>query len=666
MQFPQNQSWKVSPTAQAGADLVMTKGVQLSKPDRIKIAKKPIVLYTNSDDSNVGVLLSLQSDENGYYFITNDGIYNVTTFSQPPAFTEITSTGAPNSSLGRDGVFYNGLLHVGGGSVVKSYASGSWTSRITGLDNAYPIRLTAFQNKTYIAVGNKNSVLLYDSSYSLITTMVVPAEYIITGMVWRLNNLYIFSRNASGGTACMFVWNGAGTNYQFGFGVQADWIYSGCEYDNNIVVCTSAGQILAFNGGGFTELANFPVYNTPYSWSSSSSLINGTGKLSFRGMTAIGKRLLLNIDGSVSVQGGGYPGVYLAEQPSGLWEYNPDNGLHHKAGYCHTKYSTLSVTEVASNRLVTSAHGLSTGDAVYLNALGSLTGVVNGQTYFAIVEGATSFQLALSPSDAYNNKPITLGGSAGVATVCVDTTNEIGATFITAPGAIGLFNKNLENVFFGSELFWGGETPNDAGTNIYAFMSLGMGRSRAVLTTVRAFGTVLTDTFSEVSLFLNDVFNSFEQVVVKKRSRKYLGYPSQVSTSGISMVTWTSSTVFTAPAANRDLSQVAIGDECTVIQGAGSGYTAHVSAISFALGTWTVTLDEAIGNITNGNKSEVQFDNWTKEKVITSTDSNLLQGYATVNLRARSAWLELKLELRGRDLSLDRILLPLKADKKQP
>lgn len=670
MIFPQSSTrkWASSPNDEPGADLVITRALNLLRPDRIRIGKKPIVLFTNNDDTDFGVLLSIQSDENGYYFVTSKGVFRLASFGALPVPTKLSSTNEPNQSLGRDGVMFNGSLHVGGGAEVKFWSGTAWTTTFGSgvLSASFPIRLCNFVNKRQLAVGNGNNVYLYDTTYALKTTLTIPTEYVVTGMEWRQNNLYIFTRNVSGGQALMFVWSGAGTDAQYGFPVEADWIYAGCTYDNSIAIVTSAGQLLRFNSGGFDILENLPVYNTPYSWFSNSSLINGTGKMSARGMTAIGKRLILSIDGSVTVQGGGFPGVSLPQQPSGVWEYTPDVGLVHEAGYCHTKYSTLSVHEIDSGNLVFSTpHGLVTGDAFYLSTSNDVTGLVSGQTYFAIVDGANAFAPALSPGDAVLGKKIAIAGTGG-DTLCVDSSNEIGATLITAPGAIGLFNKNIENAFFGTEIMFGGETPNDAATNVFVLMSMGMGRNRGVFSTCRVFTGTPTDVFNQLSAFINDMSAAFEQMVVKWRTKKLLSFPTQVSTSAVAPVVWTSSTSFTAAAANRDLAEVVVGNEMTVVQGAGSGYSAHVLSCALSGSTWTVTLDEPIGNIVAGNESEVQFDNWTKEKVITNADSNLGQGYANVNVGSpNAAWLELKIEMRGRDHSLDRIAFAVKNDKTQ-
>ncbi len=684
MMYPQAGSgiWKVSPNNEVGIDTVVvggsniakpditaTKGISLRAADRISIAKKPIVLFTNSDDSTFDLLLSIQSDENGYYFVTAKGVFTLTNFGAPPSLIATTTTNEPSNSLGRDGVMFNGNLHVAGGDVVKYFASSIWNAGVASgtLSITYPIRLCNFVNKVMLAVGNGNSVYLYDTSYSLNTTLILPSQYIVTGAEWRQNNLYIFTRNISGGSAMMFVWNGTGSTAQFGYPVSSDWIYSGCEYDNAIAVITSAGQLLKFNGGGFDELDNFPVYYTPYSWSSSSSLINGTGKVGFRGMKAIGKRLLMNIDGSVTVQGSSYPGIYMPQQPSGMWEYNPSNGLFHRAGYCHTKYSTLTVTEVDSNRLVTSAaHNMQTGDAFYMNGIGSLTGLTSQQIYFAIVEGANAFQVALTVADANVGNMITVGGTAGGATVCCDSINEVGATLITAPGAIGLFNKNIENIFFGTEFMYGGETPNDSATNTYSLMSLGMGRNSSSFVTSRMIQPFPSSQFGQLTMWIDNLISGFEQVVVKSRKLKNIAYPTIVSSGAAAKVSWTSNTTFTATVSDRDMNNVKKGDEMTIIQGAGAGYSAHVASIGLSGGTFTVVLDEAIGNIVNGNQSEVQFDNWVKERTINNKNRNLFQGYANMNLNHTSSFIELKINLRGRDQSLNRFSLVTTTDKQQP
>lgn len=673
MIFPQAASriWKVSPNNEVGIDVIIGNGSNLMKPDLVQtrgvslrmtnsimIEKKPIVLQTQADNSTFQNLLAIASDENSNYFVTSQGVFSLSTFSALPTFTALTNTNQPGGTYNRDGVIFNGVFHLAGDTKVAYYTGGglpTWTNAVTSLSASYPIVLNNFAEQAGLAVGNGNTVYLYNTSYSLVTTLTMPLEYIVTSMVSRGNNLYIATRNISGGGAQLFIWTGTGTAAQFQWPVNADWIYSVCDYNNSVACVTSEGQILSYNGGGFDELENLPVYSTPYSWVSSSSVNSGVGKVAARGMKAIGKRLLINIDGSVSLSGGGFPGNYLPQQPSGLWEYNATNGLFHRAGYCHTKYQTFSVVEVDSGNMVfSSAHNAVTGDPVYIQASGSISGIEQNQVYFAIVTGANALTLALTRADAISGTAITMSGASGGAQVCIDAVNEIGATLIQTVGAIGTFNKNFPNSFFGTEVMFGGSVPNDTGTQTYTLMSLGLGRSRCSFVSARIMTDDPTNRFGQLTVWPNNLLASFEEIIVKVRKLANLAYPTIVSQGTVSPVQWTSNTTFTATALDRDLSQVKIGDECTILQGAGSGYTAHVLTISETAGVWTVVLDEPIGLIVNGNESEVQFDNWTKIKVVNNTDSHLGQGYANINVGKNSAWMQVKHELRGRDQSFDK------------
>lgn len=647
--------------------------------DSLAPAPQPVVLTNNTDDATFQLPLAIASNENGYYVVTNQGVFQWQNFGSAPSFAALPTIGQPNNSLGRDGVMFQDNLHVAGGNSVAYYNGTSWTTP-TALNDAfnssYPLRLCVYQDKVSLCVGNQNFVYIYNTSYTLIWTLTLPVEYIVTGMVWRQNQMYIFTRNVSGGTATMFVWNGAGVAAQFGFGVQADWIYAGCEYDNTIAIVTSAGQILKFNSGGFDELDHFPVYDTRYSWSSSSSLINGTGKVGFRGMIAIGERLVLNIDGSINSSGNGYPGVYLPNQPSGIWEYTPNNGLSHKAGYCVSKYNTLSVTDLGSSILVlATAHNLVTGDAVYVSSAAGLAGLISNQTYFAIPETTTTLRLALTPYDAAEGNYVTCSGTPSGAQLCTPSQVEIGATLINQPGAIGTFNKNVPNVFFGEEILFGGSTPDHTGTTAYSLMSWGMGRSRSQITLARVNPSALTYmqgqftqqhmytapiTFSAGQLvaYVDNFQNAFESIIVKYKRYLSLAYPSIVS-GGASGVLWTSGTTFTAAVGERDLAHASVGDEVTMLQGGGAGYSAHIQSITLANNVYTVVLDETIPGISTSDVSEIMVDNYTKlTATISSTQPSIIDGYAVTAIDTEAMFI--KLELRGRDMLLRRLALTIK------
>lgn len=657
MIFPQStdKKYRVSHVEEYGADIIDTRNLDFSKEKYISTQNKPIVLFTNTDDSNYANLLSVVSTESLYYFVTSDGIYS-SNLAFPTAPTELTTTSRPNIRLNTDAVAFGGNLVVSGDNSV-GYYDGSWHSGVTGLSTSYPHPLCVYETGTVLAVGNGNTVTTYNTGYALQNTLTIPVEYVVTAIRARSNNLYIATRNISGGGAKLFIWNGTTTGAQYFYGVAADWMYSICEYNNSIAVITSAGQLLYYNGGGFDELANLPVYGTPYSWSSSNAIASGIGKVANRGMIAKGKNLYINIDGSITIANSlGYPGLYMAGQPSGLWEYIPTKGLSHVAGYPHSKYQTITIGSVTASELDFSGigHGCETGDAVYVNVATGLVGITNQQTYYAIKASNTSLKLALTPADANAGSALTITGSPSSASVCVEKLDSLGATLIVNPGAIGLINTVIPNNFFGSKLIFGGQTKDSGGNNAYVLLSLGLGRSRGNFVTIAIESQELTDEFKNVYISTVNLSQAVDSIHVKYKTNQTVEYPTMSSA-----ITWTSGTVFTATTSSSvDFANVQVGDEIYIIQGAGSGYTAHITTIVPVGTTYTVTLDEAIPLIASGNTSLIVVDNWTALATTISTTSPLLaEEYGHILMGKQGSWSKLKVELRGIYITMGRLAL---------
>lgn len=650
-----DEKWRVSHTADSGADIVDTRNADFSSDKLISLKPKPIVLYTNSDDANFANLLAVVSTESLYYLVTSDGIFS-TSLNFPTSPTKLATSGSPNIRLNTDAVAFATYLVVSGDNSIGYYDS-SWHSAGISLNTAYPHPICVFENKRQLAVSNGNIVTLYDTSFALQQTLTLPSEYVVVWMRWRANNLYIGTRNITGSGAKMFVYNGASTDAQFGFGIESDWMYSGCEFNNGIAVITSAGQLLSFNGGGFTELDNLPVYGTPYSWSSSNAIANSIGKVANRGMIAKGKNLYVNLDGTITLTNGiGWPSVYLESQPGGLWEYSEPKGFSHSAGYPYSKYSTITITAVNSSDIdCGTAHNCETGDAVFFNVTTGLTGVTSGQTYYAIKTGTNSMELALTPADAAAGKNLLITGTASSCSICVEKLDSIGSTYIVTPGAVALQNTVISNIFFGSQVLFGGVTHNASGGNASLLMSIGVGRNRGFVVTRKMMpnATTITEEFKNLYLAVFQLTQAVDSVRAKYRTSQPIGYATMTTP-----ITWSSTTVFSATEnSGVDLAGAVAGDEVTVVRGAGAGYAAHIYSIAQSGQAYTVTLDEAIPLITNGNTSDIIIDNWKFLNMVDTTSPFLGEGYGKFPVNKEGVWSQYKVEFRGSYLTFGRFLL---------
>ncbi len=119
-------------------------------------------------------------------------------------------------------------------------------------------------------------------------------------------------------------------------------------------------------------------------------------------------------------------------------------------------------------------------------------------------------------------------------------------------------------------------------------------------------------------------------------------------------ITWTSTTTFTT-------TQVGIveGDEITIIQGKGSGRIAHVVGTpTFSSPNYTVTLDEAIINVTGTAKARLQ--KWKKIGII----NNINRFYQEVVIGNPSTLIELKCAMVATgEATIDELILDNKLNK---
>lgn len=643
-------------------DIVRTRNLDFSKDGYLSLARKALVLFSGFDSTDFGEPIAITNDDANYYIITNTGFYLYVVSTNTT--TELSLTNAPQAGFQSDAIVFNAKLLVSGQTSVNSYArlTGFWDSPadITGLSSAYPHPLCAFENLNYVTVANGNVVTMYDTSFNLIATLTIPMGYVVTSMRWRENTLYIATRNIAGGSAILFTWagtfdgSGNGTGAQ-GYGVEADWIYSCCEYQNNIAVVTSEGQILSFSGGGFDFIAAFPVYYTPYDWISSNAILNIIGNVANRGMVGIGDNLFININGATSVGPGQFPGQNLVNQPSGLWEFKPGVGLFHKAGFPYATHQKVTVSQITSSFLnLSAAVDVKLGDAVVFLST-SITGLNSGQTYFAMPADSIHIRLALSPADAINGIYIFISGTTG-DTMHIDSYSSVGATVISNPGPVHPIRTILPNIFFGSEVLFGGTVLDSTNTVRGMFMSLGMGRNVGSFTMARVASQSLTDMWKKMFMKLEPYFRSADSVLIKYKTEKRLGMPL-TQTSG--MVQWTSSTTFTVDRTKREFSSALNGDEIEVIQGAGSGFSAHITNIDKGTDPlWNVTVSPAIPGAVNGAFFDFITDNFTLLATKSYTDKSISEGFFEEPIGGddgESKWIQLKVLVSGYDIEMDQL-----------
>jgi hypothetical protein len=650
--LPSSGRWQSSQNGDTFGSIVRSKNASLDREGMLEMARKAMALYSLDDDAGFGTPTVMETDGTYLYVLTTDGhCFVIDLTADFFSIVETSGTNSPTLGLDSDMVIFNDKPHASGGAKVgylNAFGQGQlWhnPSPITDLSTDFPHPLCVRERAGTLLVGDGNVVRQYSAGYSRDTDneLTLPASYIVTGIRTNGSNIYLATRHRYGGTAKLFVWNGAGTANQAEYPIGADWAYSMEIYQSAPTVITSAGQIKRFNGGGFDAIANLPVYYTPYSWTSTAADTSLVGKVASRGMRALGDILYINIDGSLNNDVA--PGAYLPEQPSGLWVLDPRAGLYHKAGYNHQSNLRQTVSDLNSSYLsVPLAHQAELGDAVLYT--GTLTGLTSGQVYYAIPDSATTMRLALTPQDAVAGKHLAVTGTPSSDRLITDRYESMGHTAISVPGGVCVFGRNAFNGFYGSEAVFGGAALDETLSAKGVLMSLGMGRNAGTFVTPRIESAAIADTIQKIGARFRPLALDTDKLVIKYRTRKRYGSPSRPIT-----IAWTSSTAFTVDTTLYDFSAAQEGDEVEIIAGAGAGYTAHITAINTDSSTYAVTIDESLP-VSAADTAMAFVDNWTKLTTLTKDTESNAAGYFVGALGETSPWAQLKIEMRGANLAV--------------
>ena len=648
--LPQGQTWKVDQKSDLFGDIIATKNMDFDMEGYATIARKSNTITSSSSTSYFGTPLGMVSDGIYHYLFQTLGL-TVYNFANSTTFaSEIQSGGStPYFDVYSDFVLFNGMVVYTEQSKIGVYSggtTGTFTTKAAVLSVNYPHPMCVSDNNRLL-VADGSIVYNYDPTFVAdgANQLKVPNDYIITWMRSRQGIIYLGSRNIYGGEARMFVWNTQGITPQTSYTCGANWIYSGAEYDSSMVIITSQGRLLRFNGGGFTELASLPVYVTSYPWTSRRPNYSSTGKVANRGMGVVGDVLYINLDGSLDINSNEIPGTYLDGQPSGIWEYDPAIGLYHKAGLNADAMLQISPTALNSSNLTFAVpHQAQTGDPVLYSYAGTLTGLNAGNTYYAIVGSTTVAGLALTPADALAGRQVPIGGTPGVDNFNFITHTQEGAVSVTTPGFVFPINTPHLNSFFASDVLFGATVADSSMNTQNILGSFGTNRTRGSFTTAKTYSTQVLDDIQKLYTKFADLNLSTDEIVIKYRTNVRFCLPT-----GLNNGILTSATTMTADSNTQDIKNLQVGDEIEFIAGANAGYFANITAIDKTNTTYVFTFTESL-NYAAGYTCQFIGNNWSKLNTDGNTSTTL--NYASTTVGLSSTWYQFKFILRGNAISI--------------
>lgn len=694
--LPQTETnrWVQANNGSLFGTLERTRNIRLDIPGILQLNKRSRSIYDDTIDADLGSINAIVHYDASarYYIVTSEKLFYMDDSSL--VVTEDANAGVPTLGSQSVAVAWQGRLYVSGSTDLKYWDSSSWSTADAGA-SAGP--LAVFKNKNALAASYDagfNEVALYNTSHSIIQTLVLSDEYSITSMAWANNYLYIGTRHNKNGEALLFLWDGNSSSANAGYGVGANRIDSVKAYKDSVALMTSDGQLLRFNGGGFDVLGSLPAYYSDLSWDVGSGASASSGNVHPNGMVVESDLIFIRVNSLFNGEStlDQLSPVAFNSFPSGVWCYDPEVGLYHFAsvsGSRRLKTNTVSTGSVNTTTNIITVGGQTvpeTGTPVMYddgaNGVGTGITISTGnldfrKVYYVIYQSDTTMKLATTYENAVAETAIDITGTGNNSQYFIFLPNrDFGGVQNVSSGAIARIGIGSGFGIVrtdGMRLLFGGRAGTTTITTIPTLNTLAEGQeNRGDFITPRLNSSVIEDTFQNITLKFNNVETVEDKIIVKYRT---VEREDKLKINNLALKqtgTWVDANTFTSTDVN--LADAVVGDEVEITKGSGAGYTAHITSISSNAGTYTINIDEDIQGITASETFLYFIDNWNKLGTITTddcdkfTDSQATMrtgtgGAKTFSLDSDARWIQIKVELRGEDVQIEELLInnvPLK------
>lgn len=676
IRLPQNNKWTQNNKSDLSGSIFYSKNMNLDEDGYFKLSPRMMAIESEEDNTNfsyptaVGFSQYTFSNEQSLVQLgTADDHFTFTISNTGFSVTEDNHASAPDGSNNSSGVFWQNRWHVSESTVVTSKGANgdytaTWTDRITGLASATPHPLEVFKNKNELAVGDGNTVKLYNTSYSLQKTLTLPVGMTVTGLCYNNLKLGITTKLDSDsqgekGGAYFFVWDGATTSANAGVSTGAIEGFTIFPFLGTFAIVLDTGQIRIWNGGGFTDniVTSFPHYYQPSRFDGTilagASVIDG-------GVAYINTSNRLTVPNKTK-------DLAFQNFPAGVYCLDTDYGLYHRFSPSISKMYLIDVLAAGVNTstdVITANSGTipETGSAIrYINDDDDpIGGLKYNEDYYIIKLTSSTFQLATTRENALNGIYIDLTAqSASTTYFHAYEQLDYCQTYYETAGAIGLFQKET---YFNGEIITGGALYNESLTEY----------DQACITVpgLNNYGYIVLPKIipagkkdNTKSLVVNHrPLTGDDKITVKYKPTNDSAFPVVTPQIGIGgtgdrpKADWTSDNEFYTKADLGDVKTYLekgadFEVECEIVAGAGAGQAVKVSSISTDDNiTYAVVLEESVLGASSGRASYFIMDNW---KVSTSvTTANQDGGVAKFPISNVNNATDIKIEMFGSDIAV--------------
>lgn len=634
-------------------NIYVTKNIDLRNNGYIKLSHFPFAKMTEDDDADFTSGDAMGKSVNDIYLNASEVFYGSGGYDK---FVN-RKTDSPKATPGaeEDVIFFNNTEVISDEDYIY-YRSAETTWTKIDLDLVGTVEMAVQVPGDALVVGSGNTVYKINKSWVTTLSVTIPTDYMVTALDTNGNTIYIGTKHKANGEAQLFTWDGATKDYQGSYGVDANEISSIRKYGSTCALVTSKGQLLQFNGGSFNVLGNFPVFyeKDTVDWSDSQ---NDHVKVSNRGLYVDKDRIYITADMTNKVG-------YKAYSPSGVWCYTPENGLFclNTGSYNRITSKTVAYTSVnVSDDTVTTTGVPATGTAIkFKRGTATIGGLNQYDTYYTIKVSDTVFKLATTYSNAINGIAIDLTSQGtGNHVFYFFPIYDYGHSYIKSRSSVLLLGDGLngssnytDNIIYAMDL----QLP----AKMTLCQTVPNIANRGYFITPKLNSSENEDLYNEI-VIKHKPLRDDEKIIIKYRTVEKVGLPfGSLDKGGTVVGTWTDTDTFTT---TLDMTNASVGDEIEIIAGKGAGILAHISSLVNNSGTWTVNLDEAFPTATNGETMYFYVNNFQKLGEITKANTEGID-YLPISLDKNSKFLQLKVEMRGVDVTIEELKIKNKEHKK--
>lgn len=625
-----------------------TKNIDLREKGYIKLSHPAVAIFTTEDDADFSIPDVIFKSDNLWTISLDPFVSNI---GNP--FERLTNrktdTNAPATDIDEDGIYFNSKDVISEGTAIK-YRSATtvWTTVSLSLSATHPTRFEVFDKFACLLVGNNNTIKMIDTTWVQFRELVLPVQYQITSITVNDGVAYIGTRHKTNGEAKLFLWDGESAAYNNEYGVNTFEISSVKKYGGSCVLVTSIGHLLQFNGGGFTELARFPLQDRNWGDAATPQL-----KVSNHGIITEEKKIYIKIDSTNS----SYIKKFNPYFSSGLWCFEPETGLYCLAtnSYNRVSYQVLSTANVnTTTNVITVSAAPVTGTPMFYDSMNStiLAGLANNTIYYVIKVSGTTIKLASSLANALAGTEIDLTGTGhDNQKLYFILVKDYGHSLTDSRGAVEIVpNSLISKDYYIDKIVFTGRmyAPGYGVMNVLSPLV----PNRGYFITPKLASTVDEDNYNSITVKYKPL-KIGDSIVIKYRTSDktnlpFDGFKDTTYASPI-YANWNSTTQFRT---TLDMSNASVGDEIEILAGVGAGFLAHITEKTVNAGTWTITIDEPFIYALVNELFYFSVDNFSKLKEITISNQTGTD-ITKIAINKNSKFSQFKVELRGVDVTIE-------------